>query len=115
MDSTVETIDVKDENATDHVDESVEMSEPVDATNDPPKVKPRKINSRQLEKAPKIGRNQPCPCGSGKKYKKCHLVTQREKMQKDQEIRRQVDEFTKKSSESKSEEKEIPQENNQEL
>jgi preprotein translocase subunit SecA len=23
--------------------------------------------------APKIGRNDPCPCGSGKKYKKCHL------------------------------------------
>ena len=22
--------------------------------------------------APKIGRNDPCPCGSGKKYKKCH-------------------------------------------
>jgi hypothetical protein len=21
----------------------------------------------------KIGRNQPCPCGSGKKYKKCCL------------------------------------------
>ncbi|HEY3025274.1 MAG TPA: preprotein translocase subunit SecA [Pyrinomonadaceae bacterium] len=21
---------------------------------------------------PKVGRNQPCPCGSGKKYKKCH-------------------------------------------
>jgi len=21
--------------------------------------------------APKIGRNAPCPCGSGKKYKKC--------------------------------------------
>lgn len=20
---------------------------------------------------PKIGRNEPCPCGSGKKYKKC--------------------------------------------
>ena len=20
-----------------------------------------------------IGRNDPCPCGSGKKYKKCHL------------------------------------------
>jgi uncharacterized protein YecA (UPF0149 family) len=20
----------------------------------------------------KIGRNDPCPCGSGKKYKKCH-------------------------------------------
>lgn len=25
-------------------------------------------NSRE---APKIGRNDPCPCGSGKKYKKC--------------------------------------------
>ncbi|MFQ5427157.1 MAG: SEC-C metal-binding domain-containing protein, partial [Gaiellales bacterium] len=21
---------------------------------------------------PKVGRNQPCPCGSGKKYKRCH-------------------------------------------
>jgi len=24
--------------------------------------------------AQKIGRNDPCPCGSGKKYKKCHGV-----------------------------------------
>ena len=22
----------------------------------------------------KVGRNDPCPCGSGKKYKKCHLL-----------------------------------------
>jgi SEC-C motif-containing protein len=22
--------------------------------------------------APKVGRNEPCPCGSGKKFKKCH-------------------------------------------
>jgi uncharacterized protein YecA (UPF0149 family) len=22
---------------------------------------------------PKVGRNDPCPCGSGKKYKKCCL------------------------------------------
>ena len=21
---------------------------------------------------PKVGRNEPCPCGSGKKYKYCH-------------------------------------------
>ncbi|MDR0323360.1 MAG: SEC-C domain-containing protein [Treponema sp.] len=21
---------------------------------------------------PKVGRNDPCPCGSGKKYKLCH-------------------------------------------
>jgi preprotein translocase subunit SecA len=24
---------------------------------------------------PKVGRNDPCPCGSGKKYKKCHGTT----------------------------------------
>jgi hypothetical protein len=30
---------------------------------------------RGLGKRRKIGRNEPCPCGSGKKYKKCHLLT----------------------------------------
>jgi preprotein translocase subunit SecA len=24
--------------------------------------------------ADKVGRNDPCPCGSGKKYKKCHGI-----------------------------------------
>jgi preprotein translocase subunit SecA len=29
--------------------------------------------ARPLRRAePKVGRNDPCPCGSGKKYKKCH-------------------------------------------
>lgn len=28
-------------------------------------------SSTTIRKAPKIGRNDPCPCGSGKKYKKC--------------------------------------------
>ena len=28
-------------------------------------------NSRTIVKEKKIGRNDPCPCGSGKKYKKC--------------------------------------------
>lgn len=26
----------------------------------------------QIKKSAKVGRNDPCPCGSGKKYKKCH-------------------------------------------
>ncbi|MGB1557542.1 MAG: preprotein translocase subunit SecA, partial [Oceanococcaceae bacterium] len=26
----------------------------------------------QVRQMPKVGRNQPCPCGSGKKYKQCH-------------------------------------------
>ena len=27
---------------------------------------------KQPKKVVKIGRNDPCPCGSGKKYKNCH-------------------------------------------
>ena len=30
-----------------------------------------KVKQIKLE-TPKVGRNDPCPCGSGKKYKKCH-------------------------------------------
>ena len=45
-----------------------------------PKTQPQRIqaaptgNSRSRKQAvsDKIGRNDPCPCGSGKKYKKCH-------------------------------------------
>ncbi len=32
--------------------------------------RPRKIQPVQVEQ--KVGKNEPCPCGSGKKYKKCH-------------------------------------------
>ncbi len=32
---------------------------------------PVKIETVRREE-PKVGRNDPCPCGSGKKYKKCH-------------------------------------------
>jgi len=32
---------------------------------------PRKIETIRREE-PRVGRNDPCPCGSGKKYKKCH-------------------------------------------
>jgi len=33
-----------------------------------PEAKPEPIRRDE----PKVGRNDPCPCGSGKKYKKCH-------------------------------------------
>jgi preprotein translocase subunit SecA len=29
-------------------------------------------NSGTIKKEETVGRNDPCPCGSGKKYKKCH-------------------------------------------
>jgi preprotein translocase subunit SecA len=28
---------------------------------------------QQARAVPRVGRNDPCPCGSGKKYKKCHM------------------------------------------
>ena len=36
-------------------------------------------------KVPRVGRNDPCPCGSGKKYKHCHetdagTLTNRQKL-----------------------------------
>lgn len=30
------------------------------------------VNETYLRNAPKVGRNDPCPCGSNKKYKQCH-------------------------------------------
>jgi tetratricopeptide (TPR) repeat protein len=34
---------------------------------------PPPLRSKQVVKSKNIGRNDPCPCGSGKKYKKCCL------------------------------------------
>ncbi len=44
------------------------MTEAAIATGNPqPALSPGKV----LDRRKKVGRNQPCPCGSGKKYKKC--------------------------------------------
>jgi len=34
--------------------------------------RPRPKQETVVRAHPKVGRNDPCPCGSGKKYKKCH-------------------------------------------
>jgi preprotein translocase subunit SecA len=34
----------------------------------------KEMPAPQKRKEAKVGRNDPCPCGSGKKYKKCHGV-----------------------------------------
>ncbi len=38
---------------------------------DQSKVKTQ-VNKTVVNQGPKVGRNDPCPCGSGKKYKNCH-------------------------------------------
>jgi preprotein translocase subunit SecA len=32
----------------------------------------REVAQPEVNAAPKVGRNDACPCGSGKKYKHCH-------------------------------------------
>lgn len=34
-------------------------------------TEPSQPQTKQIASSPKVGRNDPCPCGSGKKYKKC--------------------------------------------
>ena len=46
----------------------IENTRVPDTGNRPPKIKGRIVEVRT---EPKIGRNEPCPCDSGKKYKKC--------------------------------------------
>jgi preprotein translocase subunit SecA len=36
------------------------------------RIKAPAQNNQPASSEPKVGRNDPCPCGSGKKYKKCH-------------------------------------------
>lgn len=33
------------------------------------------VQKQPVRKTKKVGPNDPCPCGSGKKYKKCHMAT----------------------------------------
>ncbi len=47
----------------------------------PSRPKPARVGGDDTVKTmkreePKVGRNDPCPCGSGKKYKKCHGANQ---------------------------------------
>ena len=38
-------------------------------------ARPGEKQGTVVNEEPKVGRNDPCPCGSGKKYKKCHGAT----------------------------------------
>lgn len=38
----------------------------------PETYEPRLMPQEPVRAEPRVGRNEPCPCGSGKKFKKCH-------------------------------------------
>ena len=52
--------------AFEHADVGSAVPDAAEAPSQP--VSPRPVTRAQ----PKVGRNDPCPCGSGKKYKQCH-------------------------------------------
>ncbi|MFA7192453.1 MAG: preprotein translocase subunit SecA [Candidatus Paceibacterota bacterium] len=60
--SLVKTIHVNDDNRVDDIEENKQIILSSEENNGPV----------QASAGDKIGRNDPCPCGSGKKYKKCH-------------------------------------------
>ena len=47
-----------DKNASDVVSEAAQAAE-------------NQAKAKPVRTGPKVGRNDPCPCGSGKKYKQC--------------------------------------------
>ena len=48
-----------------------EAKRPEQAEGEAPSAPKERQNPLRREH-PKVGRNEPCPCGSGKKYKSCH-------------------------------------------
>jgi preprotein translocase subunit SecA len=58
-----------------HADRSKYREEKSDASghsSDKAEEKPVPHVQQQVRVTPKVGRNEPCPCGSGKKFKNCH-------------------------------------------
>ena len=60
-------VNLNDPNLPKQKDENLQYSAPslAQGTNTAPERVP-------TTRGPEVGRNEPCPCGSGKKYKKCH-------------------------------------------
>jgi preprotein translocase subunit SecA len=52
--------------------EQVKLQEVRDEANVITKGDGSKSTAAPISEKPEVGRNDPCPCGSGKKYKKCH-------------------------------------------
>jgi preprotein translocase subunit SecA len=49
-----------------------EFDDTLAGTEEDPEAKPKPAAQPVVRTSQKIGRNDPCPCGSGKKYKHCH-------------------------------------------
>jgi preprotein translocase subunit SecA len=55
-----------------HATATSSLSQEANAEGDSAPAQQEKSNEPFVRVAAKVGRNEPCPCGSGKKYKACH-------------------------------------------
>jgi preprotein translocase subunit SecA len=62
---------VKQDYSTATATQAPQYSEPMAGMPAPPPP-PNAPKAPMVRSQPKVGRNDPCPCGSGKKYKNCH-------------------------------------------
>ncbi len=64
---------------------------------------------RQLKKSGEPERNSPCPCNSGKKYKKCCFIRIEAEAEQQREIRRKVENAKKLESQAEDKKKKVIQ------
>ena len=69
-DSLSEVAEGRRPKAEGHIAESDSLDFPPASGLRPPAAAQRPASTQHA--GPKVGRNEPCPCGSNKKYKKCH-------------------------------------------
>jgi preprotein translocase subunit SecA len=53
-------------------EDAAAIGPPPPARQAPPQAQPSEPVAPFVREQPKVGRNEPCPCGSGKKFKQCH-------------------------------------------
>jgi uncharacterized protein len=58
-----------------HVDEPMQVMSDLLRENRAPAELPRVLEERHARRVAGVGRNDPCPCGSGAKFKRCHGAT----------------------------------------
>jgi preprotein translocase subunit SecA len=66
LDEAAEAIEARGESIANVTYSAPTETGEVQTTVDNATVKP------SISDVPRVGRNEPCPCGSGKKYKHCH-------------------------------------------
>ncbi len=77
LDDGILNEDIENLDEDEDVDEEEAEVEDFDNLLDPPEEVEEKISRPVVRADPKVGRNEPCPCGSGKMFKNCCLNRQK--------------------------------------